>query len=99
MKTITAAKARANLYRLIEETANSGEPVRITGKRTNAVAYLGASLEGHAGDDASAVDARHAEIDPRRAHDASRGLRSGDRVVDQQDERHADRMAESAKQK
>lgn len=37
MKTITASKARANLYRLIEETSDSGEPVLITGKRTNAV--------------------------------------------------------------
>jgi len=37
MKTITAGKARANLYRLIEEIADSGEPVLITGKRTNAV--------------------------------------------------------------
>jgi prevent-host-death family protein len=37
MKTITASKARANLYRLIEETADSSEPVQITGRRTNAV--------------------------------------------------------------
>ncbi len=37
MKTVTASKARANLYRLIEETAQSSEPVQITGKRTNAV--------------------------------------------------------------
>jgi len=37
MKTITASKARASLYHLIEQTADSGEPVRITGKRTNAV--------------------------------------------------------------
>lgn len=37
MKTITADEARANLYRLIEETADSGEPVQITGKRINAV--------------------------------------------------------------
>jgi antitoxin YefM len=37
VKTITASKARANLYRLIEETAQSNEPVQITGKRTNAV--------------------------------------------------------------
>lgn len=37
MKTVTASKARANLYRLIEETAESSEPVQITGKRTNAV--------------------------------------------------------------
>jgi prevent-host-death family protein len=37
VKTITASKARENLYRLIEETANSSEPVQITGKRANAV--------------------------------------------------------------
>jgi antitoxin YefM len=37
MKTITASKARANLYRLIEETADSSEPLQITGRRTNAV--------------------------------------------------------------
>jgi len=37
MKTITASKARANLYRLIEETVDSSEPVQITGKRSNAV--------------------------------------------------------------
>jgi antitoxin YefM len=37
MKTITASTARANLYRLIEETAESSEPVQITGKRANAV--------------------------------------------------------------
>jgi prevent-host-death family protein len=37
MKTITASSARANLYRLIEETSESSEPVQITGKRANAV--------------------------------------------------------------
>jgi antitoxin YefM len=37
MKTITASKARANLYRLIEETADSSEPVQITGRKANAV--------------------------------------------------------------
>lgn len=37
MKTITASKARANLYRLIEEASESSEPVQITGKRRNAV--------------------------------------------------------------
>jgi len=37
VKTITASKARASLYRLIEETAQSSEPVQITGKRANAV--------------------------------------------------------------
>lgn len=37
MKTITATRARANLYRLMEEAAVTSEPVQITGKRTNAV--------------------------------------------------------------
>ncbi len=37
MKTITATKARENLYKLLDETAQSHEPLQITGKRTNAV--------------------------------------------------------------
>ena len=34
---LTASVARANLYRLIDETAESHEPIAITGKRANAV--------------------------------------------------------------
>jgi prevent-host-death family protein len=37
MKIIKASTAKANLYRLIEETAESSEPVQITGKRASAV--------------------------------------------------------------
>jgi len=37
MPTISASEARANLYRLIDETNQSHEPVLITGKRANAV--------------------------------------------------------------
>lgn len=37
MKTITVTKARSNLFKLIDETAKAGEPIHITGKRTNAV--------------------------------------------------------------
>jgi antitoxin YefM len=37
MKTITATKARTNLYKLIDETANASQPIHISGKRTNAV--------------------------------------------------------------
>ena len=37
MKPISATEARANLYRLIDETASSHQPVMITGKRHNAV--------------------------------------------------------------
>jgi len=37
MPTCSATEARTNLYRLIDQTAQSHEPVRITGKRSNAV--------------------------------------------------------------
>jgi hypothetical protein len=35
MKTITASEARRNLYKLMDETAVTSEPVQITGKRTS----------------------------------------------------------------
>jgi antitoxin YefM len=37
MTTTTASKARANLYRLIEQAAGSHKPILISGKRANAV--------------------------------------------------------------
>lgn len=37
MKTITATKARNNIYKLIDETAKESKPIQITGKRSNAV--------------------------------------------------------------
>ena len=37
MTTLTASKARSKLYRLIDETALSHQPVIISGKRTQAV--------------------------------------------------------------
>ena len=37
MQTHTVSEARANLYRLIDETAESHEPIIISGKRSNAV--------------------------------------------------------------
>jgi antitoxin YefM len=37
MTTLTASEARTNLYRLIDQAAESHEPVVITGKRSNAV--------------------------------------------------------------
>jgi prevent-host-death family protein len=37
MATLTASEARSKLYRLIDETTASHEPVLITGKRANAV--------------------------------------------------------------
>jgi antitoxin YefM len=37
MTTVTASKARANLYKLIDQAEASHEPIQITGKRSNAV--------------------------------------------------------------
>jgi prevent-host-death family protein len=37
MATLTASEARAGLYRLIDQTAETHKPVLITGKRANAV--------------------------------------------------------------
>ena len=37
MTTLTASEARANLYRLIDQTAESHRPIHISGKRTSAV--------------------------------------------------------------
>ncbi len=37
MTTLTASTARAQLYKLLDQTASSHEPVQITGKRSNAV--------------------------------------------------------------
>jgi len=37
MTGITATEARSNLYRLIDETAESHQPITITGKRNKAV--------------------------------------------------------------
>jgi len=36
-KVISASQARANIFRLIDEAAESHEPIVITGKRNNAV--------------------------------------------------------------
>ncbi len=37
MNTLTASEARTNLYRLIDETAQSRTPITISGKRNSAV--------------------------------------------------------------
>jgi antitoxin YefM len=37
MRTITASEARKNLYKLLDETAVTREPIQIAGKRANAV--------------------------------------------------------------
>lgn len=37
MPTLTASEARANLYRLIDQTTESHQPIHIAGKRASAV--------------------------------------------------------------
>ena len=37
MTTITASRARSQLYRLLDQAAESHEPITVTGKRHNAV--------------------------------------------------------------
>jgi len=37
MTTIKATEARARLYKLLDEAAESHEPIQITGKRANAI--------------------------------------------------------------
>ena len=37
MTILNATEARANLYSLIDETANTHQPIVITGKRNNAI--------------------------------------------------------------
>ncbi len=37
MTTLTASEARSNLYRLIDQAAESHKPIMISGKRANAV--------------------------------------------------------------
>lgn len=37
MTTLTASKARANLYKLLDQAAKSHVPVQITGKRSDGV--------------------------------------------------------------
>jgi len=41
MQILTASEARANLYRLIDQAAESHEPVTITGKRSKDVKNIG----------------------------------------------------------
>ncbi len=37
MRIISSTKARANLYKLLDEASVNNEPIQITGKRSNAI--------------------------------------------------------------
>lgn len=45
MATLTISQARERLYRLVDETAATHEPILITGKRSNAVLISEADWE------------------------------------------------------
>lgn len=45
MVTLTASEARANLYRLIDQAAESHQPIHIAGKRTSAVLLASADWD------------------------------------------------------
>ncbi len=46
MPVISATEARSNLYRLIDESAESHQPITITGKRNNAILISEKDWEG-----------------------------------------------------
>lgn len=56
MPTITATKARKDLYRLVDHVQDTHEPVEIAGKRGNAVLH-GVRDRGH-DDGSNGVDGR-----------------------------------------
>lgn len=37
MKTLSITEARKNIYKLIDQTSDTHEPIQITGKRNNAI--------------------------------------------------------------
>ncbi|MEQ9425243.1 MAG: type II toxin-antitoxin system Phd/YefM family antitoxin [Cyclobacteriaceae bacterium] len=37
MKTLTTTEARKNIYKLVDQTSETHEPIQITGKKNNAV--------------------------------------------------------------
>ncbi|WP_226377632.1 type II toxin-antitoxin system Phd/YefM family antitoxin [Citrifermentans bremense] len=64
MKTVSPTAARANIYKLIDEAAESHEPMCITGKLGNAISLT--EEEWLAGSE------RHARVDPGRSGYAAR---------------------------
>ncbi len=53
MTTVTATEARRRLYSLLEDVADTHEPIQIAGKRHSAVLVSEARLDGHPGDRSS----------------------------------------------
>lgn len=81
MATLTASRARINLYRLIDEASSTHEPLVITGKRTNAVLVSEGGLECHAGDGVSPFRPWDAGVDPEGTEDLHQVLFEGAGLV------------------
>ena len=66
MDSLTVTNARKNLYKLIEETAASHQPVKIIGKSANAVLVSEADWEGINETPSSSKHPGNAGIDHKR---------------------------------
>ncbi len=53
MTSLTASAARAKFYKLLDQAAQSHEPIQITGKRSNAVLVSRCEAQRVAGDGVS----------------------------------------------
>ena len=60
MTTLSASEARANLYRLMDQAAESHKPIVISGKRSNSVLIARGGLGCHSRDAVLAFGTRHA---------------------------------------
>ena len=80
MRSITTTKARETLYRLVDEVAESSEPVAIVGKRGNAV-LVSEDAGGRSRDALPALGPGDARVDPRRHGRAARRRRRRARLV------------------
>ena len=79
---VTASKARANLYRLIDETTLNHQPVVISGKRHNAVLVsLRRGLGIASGNNHPFIRPRHERVTMRRLGDFARRMQQGGGLV------------------
>ena len=79
METVTATKARSQLYRMIDSAGD--EPVLIAGKRNNAVLVAEDDWKAIQETSLPPLRPRHARIDPPRPENPRRQMQSGAQVV------------------
>ena len=69
MRKITASEARSKLYKLVDQAAESHEPIQITGKRFNAILISSGRLALNPGDSMPVIRSRHADLHPQGTRD------------------------------